>query len=749
MVCIMADNMPYSYASIKRNQIRLLKFVHHGASVAAVLKTFSLNEPLPPYHSLSYAWATDGTPPTRNWNMLINKQQLPVLDSLRPFCDALRSKGEPLGGRWWWIDSICINQADLGERAQQVKHMQHVYCHADQVITWLGQESSDSSMAMDFVRHLDKVSRKKYTIQQLRTMLQTDEYRPHWTALTNLLSRRWWSRIWTVQEFVLPSSISFWCGNRNVSRVALCRSIRTADRCTSTGIKESPGFTYGNNRRRAWALYKVMKKAEASVTLSLPALAAYFSCMDATDDLDRLYGLMGLCTDKPLLSVNYLLSTREVYLRFAQAFIMRHKSLDIISFASIYDSPGDSSWPTWVPRWRTDSVLVIPLMVSQSSKTLIGNLRTPAALEVDPSISYSASGTMEATSQFEGSTLLCQGVMLDTVDGLAGSRHSQMVQSSTWSFMQTSYSDCSLSPTDILASVCRSLVLDRKDRYLRHTMPAEFCRDFVHLLAPLITGAACSVPEELKDWFSWVTSLQIQGHSFESILRESLQASVDTPDYAPNQDEFYHSTFFGRFFDTVMRMSMRLMVTRCGHIGMATGKAIKGDFVCILLGCSVPVILRQRKDEEGFTFVVNVGRVLQHIQDANWSSMKQECDLVHQDRRGILSDLGDPPPHSCWPLCDAAELSLCCMLTHQNGMSTSCQPRASPDPCAEKLSECTRETAWKSNGTFVGILEDKVSLINVMCNLHSASIIAQDPGDTATSEEIINMIAAWERFSKT
>ncbi|KAF4345743.1 het-domain protein [Fusarium beomiforme] len=537
----MAENIPYAYAPIKLNQIRLLKLVHHEASIAAVLKTFSLNEPLPPFHSLSYAWATDGTPLTKNWNILINKQELAVLDSLRPFFDALRSKGESLGGRWWWIDSICINQADLEERAQQVKHMQHIYCHADQVITWLGEESPDSNLAMTFIKHVDKISRKNYNIQELRTLLQTDEYRPHWTALSNLLSRRWWSRIWTVQEFVLPSSISFWCGNRNVSRVAVCRSISMADKCTSTGIKETPGFTYGNNRRRAWGLYKAMKKAGANVTLSLPALTAYFGSMKATDDRDRLYGLMGLSTDKPLLSVNYFLSTWEVYLRFAQAFIMRHKSLDIISFASIYDTPGDSSWPTWVPRWRTDNVLVIPLMVSQSPKTLIGNLRTPTALDVDPSISYSASGTIEATSQFEGSALLCQGVILDTVDGLAGSRHSQMVQSSTWNFKQTSCSDSSFSPTDTLVRT------------------------------------ACSVPEELKDWFSWVMSLQIQGHSFESILRESLQAGVDTPGSTPNQDEYYHSTFFGRFFDTVIRMSMRLMVTRCGHIGMATGKAMKGD----------------------------------------------------------------------------------------------------------------------------------------------------------------------------
>ncbi|KAJ6019738.1 hypothetical protein N7499_003179 [Penicillium canescens] len=606
----------YSYKPIQHNQLRLLKFVSDGIHISAILEAFSVEEPLPPFHSVSYTWASNGASLAKSWAVQIEKQMLPVLDSLQSFIQTLASKDMLLDGKWWWIDSICINQDNLEERAQQVQLMQHIYVRAEQVIIWLGDESSDSNLAMDFIRFLDKTAQQRLSVDNLRTMLQTEQYYPQWTALTNLLARRWWSRIWTVQEFVLPRSISFWCGMRNVSRVAVCRSISIADKCTSIGIKETPGFTHGNNRRRVWGLYKAGRKPGATLNLSILALAAYFSCMNATDDRDRIYGLMALSIDGSLLDVNYFLSSQEVYLRFTQAFIARHKSLDIICFTSLFNAPGSTLRPSWVPHWQKTNPLVIPLMVSQSCMTHIGNLRTPKALAFDPSICYSASKNRAAEYKFEGSALFARGVIVDTVDGLAGSRNFDLVQSSEGNAMEppsfpgsTFYS----SSTEILMGVCRSLALDRKDRYLRYAMPtAEFFRDFVGLLSALVLvpeqDSATETPKELQIWFDCTRSLQIHRHNFESILRDSShQADIEPPGpeghSTPNQDEYYHDTFFGRFFDTVVRLSLRLMVSRNGHIGMVSERAMKGDLICVLFGCSVPVLLRKSEQDNCVTFV--------------------------------------------------------------------------------------------------------------------------------------------------
>ena len=109
----------------------------------------------------------------------IENQMLPVLNSLQPFFEALRAKDMLIDGKWWWIDSICIDQSNLQERAHQVQLMQLIYRQAEQVIVWLGKPSNDSDLAIDFIKILDKTTRSKPSIAEVRSMLQKDQYRTH------------------------------------------------------------------------------------------------------------------------------------------------------------------------------------------------------------------------------------------------------------------------------------------------------------------------------------------------------------------------------------------------------------------------------------------------------------------------------------------------------------------------------------------------------------------------------------------
>jgi hypothetical protein len=604
----MSQNAFYSYNAIQHNQLRLLKFLQDGIHISAVLETFSVDEAIPPYHALSYTWASEETGLVKPWVIQIGDRQLSVLDSLQPFLQTLRAKNMLLDGRWWWIDSLCIDQTNLEERGQQVQLMKQIYRRADQVVVWLGGASSDSDIAMDFIEFLNQIVSKNnenimenYNIQQFRR-LELGHYHAQWEALTNLLARKWWSRIWTIQEFVLSPDVIFWCGMRTVDRTALCHSLLAGDQSLSLGIRESIPFRCGFNRRRVWMLYMAGKQPGVQTSRSLLALAAYFCFMDATDDRDRLYGLMALSTDSSLLEVDYSLSSQEVYLRFTQAFIARHRSLDIICYVSTHSAQSGLLRPSWVPDWqKRNQALVIPQMVSQSCNPHIGNLRPPMYLQYDPSIYYSASGNRPAVYAFQGLELHACGVIVDVVDGLAGSENYEFVQSSEWN---SQCSDHTCSPMEILTTVCRCLALDRKDRYLRYYMPTEnFMYDFLHLLAPLIKQSPFSTPEEFQAWFHRTKNLHIHGHSFESILRASNQPDTDSPGSAPNVNELVNDTFWGRFLDIVVRMSFRLMVTRNGCIGMAAEKARKRDLVCVLFGCSVPVVLRDSDQGDGFTLV--------------------------------------------------------------------------------------------------------------------------------------------------
>lgn len=50
-------------------------------------------------------------------------------------------------------------------------------------------------------------------------------------------------------------------------------------------------------------------------------------------------------------------------------------------------------------------------------------------------------------------------------------------------------------------------------------------------------------------------------------------------------------------------MSLRLMTGSNGRVGMVSEKPMKGDAICILYGCNVPVLLRRAGNQNEFTLV--------------------------------------------------------------------------------------------------------------------------------------------------
>jgi hypothetical protein len=61
-----------------------------------------------------------------------------------------------IGSRFFWIDAICINQADLDERTEQIKIMRQIYRKAHSVAVWLGDDDGDGGTAVDLLYRLVK-----------------------------------------------------------------------------------------------------------------------------------------------------------------------------------------------------------------------------------------------------------------------------------------------------------------------------------------------------------------------------------------------------------------------------------------------------------------------------------------------------------------------------------------------------------------------------------------------------------------
>ncbi len=203
--------------------IRLLRIVEGNSDpVSVTVEPFSL-EQLPPYEALSYTWgkalATDlegDNEPEITHEILMNTKRISVTSNLYDGLIAMRNdvKG------YLWIDSLCINQVDIQERASQVLLMGDIYALAERVIVWLGDTVTDDLLGVVWLLENWLPVTHRFPGEEIpKEMLEfLDITREKWFDLWNkygnyLSTYRWFSRAWVVQEILLARDIILRCAN--------------------------------------------------------------------------------------------------------------------------------------------------------------------------------------------------------------------------------------------------------------------------------------------------------------------------------------------------------------------------------------------------------------------------------------------------------------------------------------------------------------------------------------------------------
>lgn len=170
----------------------------------------------PDYEALSYAWGG----PIFSATIIEHTTQtvLRITETLSEALHVLRYDNEV---RTLWIDALCINQADIDEKGHQVGKMAEVYKGATMVNVWLGSE--DVTEELEIMRKIDDNARQLWSslegvsgseraIKIQRSILRLQEYLEE-DAIFRFLSRPWFTRLWTVQEFVLARQVRVYVGH--------------------------------------------------------------------------------------------------------------------------------------------------------------------------------------------------------------------------------------------------------------------------------------------------------------------------------------------------------------------------------------------------------------------------------------------------------------------------------------------------------------------------------------------------------
>lgn len=119
---------PYQFQPLDsaRKQIRLLNIIREGRRLRLEIRLFDFAT-APEYTALSYTWGR----PKPEYRLSIKGTYVVVRENLHHFFLSYPDQG------YVWIDQICINQSDVGERSSQVLLMADIYRRAEFVAVWL------------------------------------------------------------------------------------------------------------------------------------------------------------------------------------------------------------------------------------------------------------------------------------------------------------------------------------------------------------------------------------------------------------------------------------------------------------------------------------------------------------------------------------------------------------------------------------------------------------------------------------
>jgi len=193
----------YRYEDLPAEHIRVIKLQpgSQGDPIVCEVAVEHRKDAENTYDAISYVWGD----PDDIEAITCNGSVLLIPGNLFEALGAIRNPASPSR---LWADSICINQDDESEKGHQVKKMGHIYENARAVFVWLGSDVEEIAKdCFDLIRDTNTYLCKQ--LERHQSISKVPSFRkPYpvcsdpaaWSKVRSLVRLPWFSRIWVIQE---------------------------------------------------------------------------------------------------------------------------------------------------------------------------------------------------------------------------------------------------------------------------------------------------------------------------------------------------------------------------------------------------------------------------------------------------------------------------------------------------------------------------------------------------------------------
>ena len=548
------------YSTLKDDELRyvVLKAGQLGSPIRITLLTSNFSQSTA-YEALSYAWGE----PIYSESIEVQTHDGTVVGHkvTKSLSVALKHLRDSVNDRTLWIDALSINQGDLGERSNQVSKMHDIFHRASNVCIWLGDQADDSNAAMDFIAQILDFSTHSRSI--------TNRVKARTVALSKLLARPWFSRRWVVQEIALARKATVHCGTESIpwtefaDAVALFGTIRNeVVKHMSPAQAYELGETYAlgaaslidissNIYRKDHVRGQIQERL-----LNLESLLTKLPMFDVSDARDAVYATITLAKDtfgNESIPVDYTMPPVKLFAIVTKFVIEKSGSLDIICCPW---APRHAylTLPSWIP-----TVANYPYVRRsdgqynrQSADMLVGRPEH----EHKP---YSATGDVGANGHVtilpgKAPILECTGIQVGAIAEV-GERCVNGNIPKGWTSMALWHDRSNPIPPGLW----RTLVADRGPD-----------------------------GENPPHWYGRACQYVFERSGTEDLDTTKMMSTIPFTNAKSFLQRVQSVTWSRKFFVTEGHPG-------CPGIGPADCQV--GDNICILFGCSVPVILRPCGDK--------------------------------------------------------------------------------------------------------------------------------------------------------